>query len=177
MRVLGFLKSHLSGDLFTWMRIANPAGIDAFFTELKNMWLERIPNLNVGQNYQNSSSTEIDKLDAKIASLEAQLAQAQAQPQNNDALDRMHVLAGRLGIPLDAPKDASYLDKYITDELIKRLGVVEIHLAKLSKEGTRDTESLDPNILGNDGVDKRLGLIETHLAKLTRRDSRNTKSF
>ena len=25
-QVIGFLKSHLSGDLFTWMRIANPAG-------------------------------------------------------------------------------------------------------------------------------------------------------
>ena len=36
-QVLGFLKSQLSGDLYTWMRIANPAGIDAFFTELKNL--------------------------------------------------------------------------------------------------------------------------------------------
>jgi hypothetical protein len=87
----------------------------------------------------------------------------------------MHVLAGRLGIPLDASKDASYLDTYITDELIKRLGVVEMHLAKLSKEGTRDTESLDPNILGNDGVNKRLGLIETHLAKLARKDTKDTE--
>src|SRR2546429_5885968 len=48
-RVLGFLKSHLSGDLFTWMRIANPAGIDAFFTELKNLWLERNPNVSTSQ--------------------------------------------------------------------------------------------------------------------------------
>ena len=51
-----------------------------------------------------------------------------------------------------------------------------MHLAKLSKEDPRDTESLDLNILGNDGVDKRLGLIETHLAKLTRKDTRGTKS-
>src|SRR6185437_12953703 len=35
VQVLGFLKSQLSDDLYTWMRIANPAGIDAFFTELK----------------------------------------------------------------------------------------------------------------------------------------------
>jgi hypothetical protein len=40
-QVLGFLKSQLTGDFYTWMRIANPAGINAFFTELKNMWLER----------------------------------------------------------------------------------------------------------------------------------------
>ena len=47
-QVLGFLKSHLTGDFYTWMRIANPGGINAFFTELKNMWLERRPNLNEG---------------------------------------------------------------------------------------------------------------------------------
>ncbi|RIA99091.1 hypothetical protein C1645_811826 [Glomus cerebriforme] len=112
---------HLSGDLFTWIRIANPEG----------------------QNYQNNSSTEIDKLNAKIAFLEAQLAQVQVQLQNNDVLDRMHILAGRLEILLDVPKDTS------------------------------DIESLlDPNILSNDGMDKRLEQIKTHLAKLTRKDTR-----
>src|SRR5215216_5972814 len=47
-RVLGFLKSHLSGDLFTWMRIANPAGIDVFFTQLKDLCLERNPSVSTG---------------------------------------------------------------------------------------------------------------------------------
>jgi hypothetical protein len=46
VQVLGFLKSHLTGDFFMMMRIANPAGINAFFTELKSIWLERTPNLN-----------------------------------------------------------------------------------------------------------------------------------
>jgi hypothetical protein len=46
VQVLGFLKSHLIGDFYTWMRIANPEGINAFFTELKNMWLERGQNLS-----------------------------------------------------------------------------------------------------------------------------------
>src|SRR6185437_11659302 len=46
--ILGLLKGHLSGELYTWMKIANPGGIDAFFTELKNMWLERPPNLYRG---------------------------------------------------------------------------------------------------------------------------------
>src|SRR6185436_9075592 len=54
-QVLGFLKNHLPGELYTWMKIANPAGINAFFTELKNMWLERTPNLNEGKAYQQSS--------------------------------------------------------------------------------------------------------------------------
>ena len=84
-QVLGFLKSQLSGDLYTWMRIANPAGIDAFFTELKNLWLERPPNLNGVQTSQNNSSAEIEKLNSQIASLQAQLAQpAQVHPQNNE---------------------------------------------------------------------------------------------
>ncbi|CAG8603199.1 9095_t:CDS:1 [Diversispora eburnea] len=54
-QVLGFLKNHLPGKLYTWMKIANPTGIDEFFTALKNMWLERTPNLNEGKVYQQSS--------------------------------------------------------------------------------------------------------------------------
>jgi hypothetical protein len=53
---------------------------------LKDIWLERAPNLNGGQNYQNNSSAEIEKLNSQIASLQAQLAQpAQVHPQNNEA--------------------------------------------------------------------------------------------
>ena len=74
-QVLGFLKSQLSGDLYTWMRIANPAGIDAFFTELKYLWLERSPNSNGVQTSQNNSLAEIEKLNSQIAFLQAQLAQ------------------------------------------------------------------------------------------------------
>jgi hypothetical protein len=40
-QVLGFLKSQLTGEFFMMMRIAGPAGINEFFTELKNIWLER----------------------------------------------------------------------------------------------------------------------------------------
>jgi len=57
------------------MRVVTPADINAFFTNLKDMWLERTPNLNGGQNYQNISSAEINKLNFKIASLQAQLVQ------------------------------------------------------------------------------------------------------
>ncbi|GET64982.1 hypothetical protein GLOIN_2v1773489 [Rhizophagus irregularis DAOM 181602=DAOM 197198] len=39
-QTIGFLKNHLSGDLYTWMRAVAPAGINAFFTNLKDMWLE-----------------------------------------------------------------------------------------------------------------------------------------
>ena len=72
-QTIGFLKNHLSGDLYTWMRAVVPASINAFFTNLKDMWLEHAPNLNGSQNYQNNSLAEIDKLNAKITSLQAQL--------------------------------------------------------------------------------------------------------
>src|SRR3954466_13129295 len=124
------------------MRAVAPAGINAFFTNLKDVWLEHAPNLNGGQNYQNNSSAEIEKLNSQIASLQAQLAQpAQVHSQSNEALDKLYVLAERLGMPSGTPKDSTFLDKYITDELIKRLSLIEIHLAELSRRGTRDTES------------------------------------
>src|SRR2546421_12053967 len=99
------------------------------------MWLEHAPNLNGGQNYQSSnSSAEIDKLNSKIAFLEAQLVQPiQAQLQNNDALEKMYIRAVRLGMPVDAPKDLTSLDNYINDELIRRLGVANTNYIKLSK--------------------------------------------
>ena len=89
-----------------------------------------------GQNYQSSnSSAEIDKLNSKIASLEAQLVQLiQAQPQNNDALEKMYIRAVRLRMPPDTPRDPMFLDNYINDELIRRLGVANTNYAKLSKK-------------------------------------------
>src|SRR2546423_12007305 len=89
-----------------------------------------------GQNYQSSnSSAEIDKLNSKIASLEAQLVQLiQAQPQNNDALEKMYIRAVRLEMPVDAPKDLTSLDNYINDKLIRRLGVTNTNYTKLSKK-------------------------------------------
>jgi hypothetical protein len=150
------------------------------------MWLERTPNLNGGQSFQNNFSTEIDRLNAKIVSLEAQITQlvqvhSQGNIQNNDALDKLYIFTERLGLSGGTPKDSTFLDRYITDELIKRLGIIKTHLAELSGKATKDTESfwhqyselLD---YSNEGLEKRLGQIETHLAKLIRKDTRATKS-
>ncbi|CAH1770317.1 2761_t:CDS:1, partial [Entrophospora sp. SA101] len=41
---LGFLMKHLPDELFTRMKVAQPTDIDAFFTNLKNMWMERKPS-------------------------------------------------------------------------------------------------------------------------------------
>jgi chromosome segregation ATPase len=173
------------------------------------MWLERAPNLNGGQNYQNNSSAEIEKLNSQIASLQAQLAQpAQVlHPQNNEAsanfeklnskiasleaqlAESMQVhskLAQRLQLPENVvnSNNASIFDSYINQELEKRLGVIEINLAKLSKlvrEDTIDTKSAhyqcsEFSDYNNGGLEKRLERIEAHLAKFARKDTRGTKT-
>uniref|UniRef100_U9T2I5 Uncharacterized protein n=1 Tax=Rhizophagus irregularis (strain DAOM 181602 / DAOM 197198 / MUCL 43194) TaxID=747089 RepID=U9T2I5_RHIID len=206
-QTIGFLKNHLSGDLYTWMRAVAPAGINAFFTNLKDMWLERAPNLNGGQNYQSNSSAEIEKLNSQIASLQAQLAQpAQVHPQNNEAsanfeklnskvasleaqlAESMQVhskLAQRLQLPENVinSNNPSIFDSHINQELEKRLGVIEINLAKLTKlirEDTIDTKSTQYRYsespdYNNGGLEKRLEQIEAHLAKFARKDTKSSQ--
>ncbi|CAB5350276.1 unnamed protein product [Rhizophagus irregularis] len=164
-QVLGFLKSQLSGDLYTWMRIVNPVGINTFFTELKNLWLERNPNLHGNQTSQNNSSAEIDKLNSKITSLQAQLAQpAQVHPQASADFEKLNSkiasleaqlaefiqvnsrLAQRLQLPENVinSNNALIYNKYINEELEKRLGILEINVVKLTKlikEDIIDTKS------------------------------------
>src|SRR3990170_8338701 len=191
------------------MRAVAPAGIDAFFTQLKDMWLERPPNLNGIQISQNNSSAEIEKLNSQITSLQAQLAQpAQIHPQNNEAstifeklnfkiasleaqlAESMQVhskLAQRLQLPENVinSNNASILDSHINQELEKRLGVIEINLAKLTKlirEDTIDTKSAqywysESPDYNNGGLENRIEQIEAHLAKFASKDTRGAKTF
>src|SRR6266480_7541188 len=206
VQTIGFLKNHLSDDLYTWMRAVAPAGINAFFTNLKDMWLERAPNLNGSQNYQNNSPAEIEKLNSQIASLQAQLAQpAQVHPQNNEAsaifeklnskiasleaqlAESMQVhsnLAQRLQLPENVinSNSASTFDRHINQELEKRLGVIEINLAKLTKLIREDTKSAqhwysESSDYNNGGLENRIEQIEAHLAKFASKDTRGAKTF
>ena len=80
------------------------------------------------------SSAEIEKLNNKIAFLQAQLAQpVQVHPKNNEALEKMYIRAVRLGMPPDVPRDLTSLDNYINDELIKRLDVANTNNANYVK--------------------------------------------
>src|SRR3954454_25245747 len=164
-QVLGFLKNQLTGDLYMMMRIANLGGIDAFFTELKTMWLDRAPNLNGGQNSQGNSSAEIDKLNSKIASLETQLA---------ESIQVYSRLVQRLHLPQNVIhlNNALSFNKHINEKLEKRLGVIKTNLADLSAQ----YQYLESSDHSNEGLEKRVGQIETHLAKLNRKDIRVTKS-
>ena len=49
----------------------------------------------------------------------------------NEALEKMYIRAVRLGMPSEAPRDFTFLDNYINDELIKRLGV-NVNYTKLN---------------------------------------------
>ena len=63
----------------------------------------------------------------------------------------------------------------------KRLGVIEINLAKLTKLVREDTKSAQYQCsefsdYNNEGLEKRLERIEAHLAKFARKDTRGAKT-
>ncbi|CAI2191177.1 11658_t:CDS:2, partial [Funneliformis geosporum] len=77
--------------------------------------------------------------------------------------------------------NASIFDSYINQELEKRLGVIEINLAKLTKLIREDTKSAQYRCsefsdYNNGGLEKRLEQIEAHLAKFVRKDTKCTKT-
>src|SRR6185369_12404557 len=51
---LSFLMDHLPNDLFNRIENANPANINTFFTDLKNLWLKRRPS---SFNYGSANNT------------------------------------------------------------------------------------------------------------------------
>jgi uncharacterized coiled-coil protein SlyX len=122
---------------------------------------------------QGVASAEMEKLYSKIASLETQLAESMQVHSN---------LAQRLQLPENVVNlnNASIFDSYLNQELEKRLGVIEINLAKLTKlirEDTIDTKSAqyrysESSDYNNGGLEKRLEQIEAHLAKFARKDTK-----
>jgi hypothetical protein len=181
--VLPYLYDHIPVNMQLRIRIANPANLNAFFTELRNIWLEAGGQVNIPiqPSYQASpqgvTSAEIEKLNSKIASLETQLA---------ESMQVHSKLAQRLQLPENVvnSNNASIFDSYINQELEKRLGVIEINLAKLTKllkEDIIDTKSaqyryLESSDYNNGGLEKRLEQIEANLAKFARKDTRSAKT-
>ncbi|PKK56726.1 hypothetical protein RhiirC2_799398, partial [Rhizophagus irregularis] len=103
---------------------------------------------------------EIEKLNNKIASLQAQLAQpTQVHSQNNEALEKMYIRAIRLRIPPDALRDLTSLDNYINDELIRRLDRTatdqnsssRVYIARVDKQSNSDP--FDSNISSSESED------------------------
>ncbi|GES93459.1 hypothetical protein GLOIN_2v1772633 [Rhizophagus clarus] len=114
---LSFLKNHLLGDFYTWMKIANPANIDAYFTELKNLWLERNPII---------SSSGMPYRQVPIQQLVSSQETAPIQPQKDDFKIRLARDLAYTGI---GTYNAT-LENFIYEELKKRLGGQTAHVRK-----------------------------------------------
>ncbi|CAB5394369.1 unnamed protein product [Rhizophagus irregularis] len=182
-QVLPALYTHLpldlrnSGKIYMAIRGAGHQTVDNFFADLRKCWVERQVGPNMfSQNqiqpqvsYQGATSADFEKLNTKIASLEAQLA---------ESMQVHSKLAQRLHLPENVinSNNAPIYDKYINEELERRLGVIETHLAELLRKDTVDTNST-LNDHSNEGLEKRLGQIEAHLTKLAKKDSRDAKTF
>jgi len=92
-------------------------------------------------------------------------------------------LAQRLQLPENVinSNNALIFDSYNNQELEKRLGVIEINLAKLTKLVREDTKSAQYQCsefsdYNNGGLEKRLERIEAHLAKFDRNNTRHAKT-
>ncbi|GBB93305.1 hypothetical protein RclHR1_21480001 [Rhizophagus clarus] len=101
------------------MKIANPANIDAYFTELKNLWLEHNPII---------SSSRMPYGQVPIQQLVSSQETAPIQPQKNDFKIRLARDLAYTGIGTD---DAT-LENFIYEELKKRLGGQTAHVRKSS---------------------------------------------
>ena len=169
------------------IRGAGNQTVNNFFADLRKCWVERQVGPNMfSQNqiqpqvsYQGATSADFEKLNSKIASLEAQLA---------ESMQVHSKLAQRLQLPENVvnSNNASIFDSYINQELGKRLGVIEINLAKLTKlirEDTIDTKSAqyrysESSDYNNGELENRIEQIEAHLAsKFASKDTRGAKTF
>ncbi|CAB4376268.1 unnamed protein product [Rhizophagus irregularis] len=121
--ILPCLYNHLPEHLQIRVRISAPANLDAFFTEIRNIWLESCGN--VGQ--QNNVLTHVS-------------APLPAQPQRDRALELFADIRQRLGFSGNMSK-AEDIHSFVEQELYRRLGTVEAHLAKLLEKSASDIKS------------------------------------
>jgi len=104
---LPYLFNHLPSDLEMRVRIANPVTVNAFFTELRNKWHE-----SAGKRIQAPASAPVTSFTT--------------QPQKDDFKIRLAKDLAYTGIVSD---DAT-LEKFIYEELQKRLGAKTAHVRK-----------------------------------------------
>ena len=108
---LAILWTHLPDELFTRVKITNPADINAFFTAVKDTWLERKP-----------STFTYNGVNASVPIILSNTIPTENQLQYKKALDHLDFIAQRLGYPDDASRDPDALDSFIAKELYNRLG-------------------------------------------------------
>ncbi|CAG8538505.1 6349_t:CDS:2, partial [Ambispora gerdemannii] len=149
-QVLGFLKSHLTGDFYTWMRIANPAGINAFFTELKNMWLERAPNLNGQVSQQSSYNTKIIEapiIPQSIEKLRKEVQSSKAQKTQTPVPQTVEPVRQPRGPPSNLKTEEDYKNYYVA-KYLNDLGIysnedLDSHYPKKPFQKTNQSARMD----------------------------------
>jgi len=130
-RTLSILKSQLPKDLFTWMRTDNPAGINEFFTALKQMHLER-PSNSYGE--QSSQSVHMQPV------VHSQPIQNQANADQISALSDAYKLLEDKYVKLQQsiakisqnPETPATADPI--DELTREFKELKINLANVNQE-------------------------------------------
>jgi hypothetical protein len=112
--ILSTLWSHLPFELYQVVKIAQPADIDAFFTAVKNAWLEYKPPTFSYRGGQTASSTPV------------------AQQVKDKALVNLESIAEALGYPSSASREPDTIHTFIFKELGNRLGYTNYNLRKKS---------------------------------------------
>src|SRR5260363_434109 len=116
---LAILWTHLPDELFTRVKITNLADINAFFTAVKDTWLERKPSTFTYNGVNSNSSVPIilsNTIPSEIFSI------------YKKAYDELDFLAQRLGYSDNASKDPDALKNFIEEELYKRLGYANFNI-------------------------------------------------
>ncbi|RHZ78712.1 hypothetical protein Glove_157g64 [Diversispora epigaea] len=119
---LAILWNHLPDELFSRMENGAPADIDAFFTNLKNIWLKRQPSTFTYNGNRNLS----------VITTNSSPIPYQLQPQEikNRSFDHLDSIAERLGYSDNASRNPDALANFIEDELYSRLGHANYNLRK-----------------------------------------------
>ena len=105
------------------MRIANPGGIDAFFTHLKNLWLEHNPNVSTSQ------IPILLQPELQPISIPTPVLQKDSLAKEIKAIAFMKWLAGDLQYT-ELSSDVDILDHFIYSDLDKRIGCKTAHIRK-----------------------------------------------
>ena len=121
---LAILWNHLPDELFSRMEITAPGDIDAFFTNLKNIWLKRQPSTFT---YNGNRNLPIIISNSTPAPYQPQL---KPQENKNRALEHLDSIAERLGYSDDASRNPDALASFIDDELYNRLGYENYHICR-----------------------------------------------
>ena len=131
---LPILYNHLPENLELRVRMTAPATKDAFFTNLRNCWLESNgsrSNIQPSNAQSALSLKDITIPTPQITYYQQPQLQPQLQPQeNNRALDRLESIAERLGYSDDASRNPDALASFIDDELYDRLGYENYNIRK-----------------------------------------------